>query len=214
MRAVNLLPRETSGRKAGLDRVLLAAVAFTVVVVAVLAGGFVLEKAHAANERQQLAAAQAALAQAQSQQTKNTSPQAQLQVPVVLSQQQPWHVALDAALASRVAWDVLLRQLEYAVPDNVGLTNVTLGSSGSLTGPANGTITIGGNAFSEHDVAVFLATLARIPKLSQVTLVSSTAGTGSNVQTFQITAEMTLPAPPTPPGTATADTTTTTTTGG
>src|SRR5437660_12229985 len=105
MRAVNLLPRATSSRQTGIDRVLVATVALTVVVVAALAGGFLLEKAQASNERQQLAAVQAALAQAQSEQTKNTSPQAQLQIPVVLSQQEPWHVALDSALASRVAWD-------------------------------------------------------------------------------------------------------------
>src|SRR5437016_11863633 len=129
MRAVNLLPRETSSGQFGLDRTLFAAVALTVIVIAALGGGFFLEKGRASTERQRLLAAQAALAQAQSEQTKNTSPQAKLQVPVVLSQQEPWHVALDSALASRVAWDVLLRQLEYAVPDKVSLSNVTIGSS-------------------------------------------------------------------------------------
>src|SRR5690348_15929514 len=113
MRAVNLLPRETSNKKLGIDRALVAGVAFTALVAALLAGSFFLEKAHAATQRQRLAAAQAALAQAQSQQPTTHSPApAHLQIPVVLSQQQPWHVALNAALATRVSWDVLLTQLE------------------------------------------------------------------------------------------------------
>jgi Tfp pilus assembly protein PilN len=211
MRAVNLLPRETSGRQFKIDRALVAAVAFTVVVVAALAGGFALEKAHASTERQRLAAVQAALAKAESQQPTTHSPTAKLQVPVVLSQQQPWHVALAAALASRVAWDTLLSQLEYAVPDRVSLTNVAIGSAGSTAGAASGTVTIGGNAFSTKDVADFLATLARIPHLTQVTLVSSTANPGTSTIIFQISAQLALPAPAGAP--ATGVTTTTTPTG-
>jgi Tfp pilus assembly protein PilN len=212
MRAVNLLPRQTSNKKVGIDRVLVAAVAFTVFVVAALAGGFFLEKAHAATARQRLAAAQAALAQVQSQQPSTHSPApAQLQIPVVLSQQEPWHVALDAALSTRVAWDVLLRQLEYVVPDRVSLTNVTVGGAGASAGATSGTITLGGYAFSSDDLAIFLSTLARVPNVSQVTLVSTTTNAGSKVQTFQITAQMSLPAALTAPP---ATDTTTTTTGG
>jgi Tfp pilus assembly protein PilN len=213
MRAVNLLPRQTSDKKFGTDRAIGAGIAVTMIVAAILAGSFFLEKAHAANERQQLAAAQAALAQVQNQQPSTHSPvPARLQVPVVLSQQQPWHVALDAALATRVSWDVLLRQLEYVVPDRVSITNVTVGGSGASSSAASGTITLGGSAFSSSDLAVFLSTLARVPNLSQVTLVSTTASTGTSVLTFQITAQMALPAALTaPPAT---DTTTTGTTGG
>ncbi len=193
MRAVNLLPRETSVRQVKVDRVVVAAVAFTVIVVAALAGSFVVAKAHASTERQRLQAAQAALAQLESTQPATHSPKAQLQIPVVLSQQQPWHAALDAALSGRVAWDTLLRQLEYAVPDRISLTNVAIGSAGSTTGAASGTITIGGNAYSTQDVADFLATLERIPHLTQVTLVSSTANAGSSTIIFQISAQMALP---------------------
>jgi len=210
MRAVNLLPRETTGGQFAADRTLLGAVAFTLVVIAAVAGGYFIEKAHASTERQHLALVQSALAQAQSRQSKNTSPHAQLQVPVVLSQQEPWHVALDAALSSRVAWDVLLRQLEYAVPDNVSLTTVTIGATGSAGGAASGAISIAGNAFSEGAVAAFLATLARVPKLTQPTLVSTTTNAGSSVTGFQITAQMALPVALTPPTLNTTATTTTT----
>jgi Tfp pilus assembly protein PilN len=80
---------------------------------------------------------------------------------------------------------------------------VTLGSGTS----ASGTITLGGNAFSSNDIANFLATLARVPKVSQVSLASSTSSAGSNVVNFQVTAQLTLPAPVAAPAT---DTTTTT----
>jgi Tfp pilus assembly protein PilN len=128
----------------------------------------------------------------------------------VLSQAQPWHVALDAALATRVSWDVLLEQLEYVVPDKVRITNVTLGSAGAAVSASSGTLTLGGTAFSSQDVAIFLSTLARVPHLSQVTLVSSTANSGTSVMTFQITAQMSLPAALTAPVAPTDATTTTT----
>ena len=192
MRAVNLLPRQTSGSALGFDRALAVAIAITVLVVAAVAGGFFLEKAHAGTARQEAASAQAALDLARSQQPTTTSPTpAQLQVPVVLSQAQPWHLALDSALSTRVAWDVLLAQLEYVVPSSVTLSTVTLGSSSGATG---GTVTLGGTAYSSKDVAVFLAALARVPKVSQVALTSSATETGKKDVTFQITAQMTLPA--------------------
>lgn len=208
MRAVNLLPCETTAKKFVLDRPTIVGVAFTAVVVLALFGGFFLERAHAGTERQQQAAAQSALAQAQSRQTStNSPPRRQLSSPVVLSQQEPWHVALDAALATRVSWDVLLRELEFVVPDRVTLTNVTVGGVGATPGSSSGAITLGGSAYSAQDIALFLSTLERVPKLSQVTLVSSAIDNGSKVDTFQITAQMTVPAPPAAP---TADTTTTT----
>jgi len=157
--------------------------------------------------------AQAALAQAQSQQPTSHFPAPrQLQIPVVLSQQEPWHVALGAALSTRVSWDVLLRQLEYVVPNRVSLTSVTVGGAGASAGAASGTVTLGGYAFTSDDVAVFLATLARVPKVSEVTLVSSTTNSRSTVQTFQITAQMALPAAVTAP--PASEMTTTATPGG
>jgi Tfp pilus assembly protein PilN len=208
VRAVNLLPRETTELD-GSDRVLLVAVAFTVLVLAILAGAFFLQKANASSERQRLAVVQAELAKAQSEQPIMPSrAPAQLQIPVVLSQEQPWHVALSSALSTRVAWDVFLKQLEYVVPDKITITNVTLGSAGAAAGAASGTITIGGNSFSADDLATFLSTLGRVPNVSNVILVNSSANnSGKSVTTFQISAQMALPAPATPP---TTDTTTTT----
>ena len=177
-------------------------------VAAIMAGGFFLEKAQASTERQRLATAQTALVRAQSQQPTAGQPAPKhLETPVVLSQAEPWHVALDSALATRVAWDVLLRQLEYVVPGRVTVTNMTIGGTGSTSGA----ILIGGTAFSSNDIAVLLSTLARVPHVSQVALVNTTAASSeSNLQTFQVTAQMALPAAVTAPPV----TDTTTTTGG
>ena len=191
MRAVNLLPRETRSKKLGWNSELTAGIVFTLLLVVALVGGFVVERSHAASERQRLATAQAALDRANS----HLSEQARLKVPDVLSQAQPWHLALDSALSTRVSWDVLLAQLEYVVPARVGLTTVSFGSAPGATGATTATVSLGGNASSLHDVAVFLSTLAHVPTLSQVTLNSTAANTGgAKVFTFQITAQVILPA--------------------
>jgi Tfp pilus assembly protein PilN len=214
MRAVNLLPHETGPQKLGFDYTILIAMASILVVAAAVAGGFYVEKVQAGNQRDHLAVVQAELAQAQIQDPSTNSPApAQLQAPVVLSQQQPWHVALDAAISSRVAWDVLLQQLEYVVPDKVTLTTVSVGSADATTGTSGGAITIGGNAFSAADIGVFLSTLTRVPNLSQVTLVSSAVNGGTSVIAFQITAQMAVPSAPAATSTDTTATTTTTTGG-
>jgi len=214
MRAVNLLPRETGSKKLGVDRGLAIGIAVTVFIAAILAGGFFLERANAASANQRLADAQAALTAAQTQQpTTHTSGPARLQIPVVLSQQEPWHVALDAAISTRVAWDNVLQQLEYAVPDRITLTSVSLGGAGSTPGGASGAIALSGTSFSSADVAVFLSTLSRLPKVSQVVLVSDQANVGSPVHNFSVTAQLTLPVALTAPP-ATTDTTATTTTSG
>jgi len=195
MRAVNLLPRQAvSTRRLGWNTELTAGIAFTLVIVIALCGGFFVEKSHADSARQQLATAQAALDAANSQPSQATG----LQPPAVLAQAQPWHLAIDTALATRVSWDVLLTQLEYVVPAKVGLSSVTFGSAsdGSTT---TATVALGGTAYSLPDVAVFIANLERLPKLSGVSLVSTAANTGSNVMTFQITAQVSLPTAPAPP---------------
>ncbi len=209
MRAVNLLPRETSSRKFDFNSELAAAIAFTVLIAVAVLGGFFLQRSHADAAQQRLAVAQAALDTASSQPTtKRTT----LQTPDVLSQSQPWHIALDSALSTRVSWDVLLSQLEYVVPDRVVLTSVSFGAAPTATptpGATGATVALGGSAYSLHDIAVFISTLARVPRVSQVSLVSSATNVGSKVMTFQITAQVTLPAVAVAPQSS-ADTTTTT----
>jgi len=213
MRAVNLLPRTTTSRQFAWNTELAAGVGFTLIIIVALIGGFLLERSNASSAKQQLASAQAALARAQRQ---PKAKQAKLQIPEVLSQAQPWHIALDSALSTRVSWDVLLSQLEYVVPAKVVLTNVTFGaaSNGSGTPSAaastSASVQLGGTAYSLHDIGVFLSTLARVPKLTQVTLVNTATDKGTNTTTFQISAQVSLPAA----AVASAGAATTTTTAG
>jgi len=190
MRAVNLLPREKTGRKVAWNGELAASIALTVLIAVAVLGGFLVERSHAGAQRQRLAAAQTALDTATAQ---AAAKQTRLQMPDVLTQVEPWHIALKTALSTRVSWDVLLSQLSYVVPARVILTSVSFGSAGATTTATTATVTLGGNAYTLHDVAVFLSTLARIPTLSKVSLVSSSASIGTNVVTFQITAQVTLP---------------------
>lgn len=200
MRAVNLLPRQAADKKFAVDRALVIGVALTLIVAAAIAGGFFMEKANAATAKQRLVSAQAALRRAEQQQpTKNSPAPARLTIPVVLSQKEPWHVAFDSALATRTLWDELLQKLEYVVPDTVRLTTVTLGSAGGTTaGAPGGSISIGGTAYSQADIANFLSTLARVPDLTQVTLTSTATNVGTNTITFQITAQLIIAGTPVP----------------
>jgi Tfp pilus assembly protein PilN len=203
MRPVNLLPGQNTGKKSGIDRTLAVGLAVTGIVFVALLGGFFIEKANADSAKQALTTIQDSLSRAQSRQPSTHAPApTHLQTPVVLSQEQPWRLALDSALATRVPWDTLLAQLEYVVPPKVTLTNVTFGAAGTT----GGTITLTGSAFSSNDVAEFMSVLARVPKLTAVTLTNTQTSAGSKVVTFEITAQMTLPTPPVSPLAATTTT--------
>ncbi|MDX6480133.1 MAG: hypothetical protein QOG85_643 [Gaiellaceae bacterium] len=216
MRAVNLLPRETSTRTLDVNSELSAAIAFTAVILVAVLGGFFLERSHVTAEKQRLASIQATF---DKETAEANAKHTQLQNPDVLSQEQLWHVALDSALSTRMRWDVLLAQLEYVTPDRIRLTNVTFGSppaatsapgssvTSSLVGQTVATVQISGNAYTLQDIAVYLSTLSRVPKLSQVRLVTSTRTKGSDWGTFQLKAQVILPTAPAPP-VATTDTTT------
>lgn len=219
MRAVNLLPGESSGGNFSLDRLLIGAIALTVIVIAAVGGGYFLEKSHATTAQQQLAQARAELARAQAQAAAHPAT-AKLQVPAVLSQEQPWHLALNTAISTRMPWDVFLAELEYVTPSRVVLTTLSVGSSGSnnsfgdtstfgdTSGAPTTTLTIGGSAFNQHDLAVFMSTLARVPRVSDVSI-TSTGVDDTGIVTFQISAHVSLPVGITPPAPVT-DTTTTT----
>src|SRR3954454_4585038 len=106
MRAVNLLPNQAGNAKFALDRVLVGAIALTVLVIAAVGGRYFVEKANASSAQQRLTSAQDLLARAEARAAAPPAT-AQLQVPAVLQQQGPWHVALNTAMSTRMSWDVL-----------------------------------------------------------------------------------------------------------
>lgn len=102
--------------------------------------------------------------------------------------------ALSSALAGRVAWDGVLRQISQVLPEDVWLASLTttavLAEPGQVAVPAG--VAIVGSTYSQSGVARFLARLSVLPALANVTLESSLstkAGTQQLVQ-FSIRAQV------------------------
>lgn len=196
MRAVNLLLQESrAGRTfaAGrLDPFVAGGAALTAVVAIVIGGGFVIEHSHAASAQRQLDTARAQLAQVTAHRPARTGTPI-VPTPAVAGQIAPWQTAVDTALSTRVAYDIVLAQLGRLVPTNVSLSTVTLGGTtetGAPTAGSAGTLSIGGTAFTEDGVAQLLARLALIPEVTGVTLTSSSADPKTGIVTFLISAQM------------------------
>src|SRR5581483_4037006 len=214
MRAVNLLPRELSGRHARpgrggrrVDPLAAGGAVLTVVVAAALGGGFVMERSHASSAQRRLAAARAELARLQSTQpAKTPGTHGPTLSASVLSQQAPWQTALTSALAGRVAWDGVLSELSRVVPANVTVSTVTLGgSSRSKTAAGGGSLSLAGTAYSEQGVVQLLSRLQLVPGLSQIVLGPTTAAGKSGVVSWSLTATIAAPAaPPSTPVTGAA----------
>ena len=85
--------------------------------------------------------------------------------------------ALSAALAGRVAWDRVLRQVSLVLPEDVWLTKLSASApdagAGGRGGPATSGFTLTGATYSQNGVARFLSRLAVIPDLANVRLQSS-----------------------------------------
>ena len=82
--------------------------------------------------------------------------------------------ALSAALAGRVAWDRVLRQVSLVLPEDVWLTNLSAAAPDATQAAATGSgFTLTGATYSQNGVARFLSRLAVIPDLANVRLQSS-----------------------------------------
>jgi Tfp pilus assembly protein PilN len=105
--------------------------------------------------------------------------------------------ALSTALADRVAWDSVLRQISQVLPQDVWLASLTttapIAEPGTVAEPAG--VELVGSTYSQSGVARFLARLAVVPSLTNVTLQSSfsvTTGSQPLVQ-FSIRAHVKTP---------------------
>jgi Tfp pilus assembly protein PilN len=97
--------------------------------------------------------------------------------------------ALQGALDGRVAWDRVLREISFVVPDDVWLSGLALQAPTPPTVPTvpadgeqapavsastSSDFTMNGKAFSHQGVARLLSRLALVPDLDNVTLGHST----------------------------------------
>jgi Tfp pilus assembly protein PilN len=184
MRAFNLMPgdepREKKGSRAALPQIGVALLG--VLVFAGLAGGYLFTSAGVTSKQSELDDLRAQLAELEVPAKK----------PVVgavgaeaAAEGQARTTALSSALASRIAWDRLLREISLVLPEGVWLKQLSAttpaASAGGASAPgasigltAPNSLAAVGFALDQESVAVTLARFESIPELTVVQLQSST----------------------------------------
>jgi Tfp pilus assembly protein PilN len=198
MRAVNLLPRDTSQASRLPSTPVLVGICAGVLVTAVLGADFMMQSGKVTKEQQALDSLKARVAALPPAPAGPTTAQTEL-----AGEHSARVSALSSALTNRVAWDRVFREFSLVLPDDVWLTTLTAKApvSPSATaasaapagaGGAPTEFTIGGYTYSHDGVARLLSRLQVIPDLQNVTLVSSTLSkVGSqNVVQFEIVADI------------------------
>ena len=193
MRAVNLLPKDHHQKSVGLPSTpVLVGICAGVLVAAGLGTDFMIQSAKVAKEQGKLDGLQARV---------QALPEAPAGPSAGATQLAGAHSArvsaLAAAMANRVAWDRIFRELSLVLPDDVWLTTLTAHSpASSASGTASGGLptqfAITGRTYSHDGVARLLSRLQVIPDLQSVTLVSSTRTevAGQPVVEFNIVADI------------------------
>jgi Tfp pilus assembly protein PilN len=222
MRAVNLLPKDSSQRKSFTreDPAVAIGSALGAVVLIALLGGFMNVHSKVNSEQKKLDAARAEYAQLSlekvaHQPVKSVKTTPIIPVPAITADEQPRLTAVSTALGTRIAWDRILREFSLVLPTDVTLKSLALSTpspAGAAPGaPAAQNLTIAGTTFSHDAVARLLSRLMLIPDLTNVTLASSNAAVDTGIVEFNITAGVKgAPAPPPVVPAAVAPATTTT----
>ena len=190
MRAVNLLPREVSARKRSTGPVTITASAGGVAVAAVSALLFLNASGSVTEKQRELEQVQNELALVpQPVSTEDNT---------ALTAQRDGRVgAVSSALASRVAWDRVLREISLVLPEDVWFTSLASASAapaavveGVPPVAAPRAVTIVGFTYSQEAVARLLTRLAVVPHLADVKLQKSEATevAGRNLYSFTVVA--------------------------
>jgi Tfp pilus assembly protein PilN len=171
MRAVNLLPRDETKRSFAAKRGVVFGGVGGAALATVVLGSMMMSAGGAANSKQEeLDGLRAQIAAIPTVPVIDTSRED------ALAAEKGARVgALSAALAGRVAWDRVLRQVSLVLPEDVWLTNLSAAAPDpTQAGAAAGTgFTLTGATYSQNGVARFLSRLAVIPDLANVRLQSS-----------------------------------------
>jgi Tfp pilus assembly protein PilN len=191
MRAVNLLPRDD--RRAGsrqTNPVAVGGVAALVAMTAILAALFLITSAGVADKQERLDEAQARLA------ATPVPPPAPASASTLEQEKGQRITALSAALAKRMAWDRVLRELSLVLPEDVWLSTLSAKAPAQVAGAPAAGFTITGQTYSHDGVARLLARLAVVPHLSNVQLQHSSQAAsegGRKVVEFSIQAVVKAP---------------------
>jgi Tfp pilus assembly protein PilN len=195
MRAVNLLPRDEGRSRRQVGAVSLTAVLGAVLLTALLGGWFMMASSGVSDKRGELDARKAELAA-----IPPPAPPDTTQSTLVAEKDQRLSL-LGQALAKRVAWDRVLRELSLVIPDDVWLESMNSSGPGDeVAAPApgqaaeapSGGFAITGYTYSHDGVARLLARLGVIPHLENVKLGSSTIDSDGPrpIVKFNITASL------------------------
>ena len=216
MRAVNLLPREEPRRPGPpvtlQEQLLLAA---PLLAAALVFAGFLLSSAKVHSDAAKVRTLQEEL-------SSIPAPKRPVVDQNLVVQHSERVSALAQALSGRVAWDRILREISSVLPEDVWLTSLVVQSPGAsgaaistptsvpsstpsttpttpaASAPSSGglsPLTISGYTYSQEGVARFLARLAVIPELTNVTLQKSAlnAVSGRSVVQFTVQADIRRP---------------------
>lgn len=168
MRSVNLLPRDDEKRGLRITPPVATGVVAGVLVVTVLAAGYLMESAKVTTSRSDLDAARAELAL-----VPPPSPPAPGSEHNLSGEQTARVAALQTAINGRIAWDRVLREVALVLPSDVWLDHLTV-TSPTIAPTGEGGVPTGfditGRAFSHEGVARLLSRLQILPDLSDVTL--------------------------------------------
>lgn len=172
MRAVNLLPRELDQGKKRPSKPVIGGCAGAVLATAILAGGYLHASSSVGHQKSALAQVQAQIAALP---PLAAQPSTVTSLPGERSQRL---AALSTALATRISWDRVLREISLVLPDDVWLTSL------QATAPAPGAVAsttsitgfrMIGYTYSQNAVARLVARINVVPDLQDVTLNSSAA---------------------------------------
>jgi Tfp pilus assembly protein PilN len=210
MRPVNLLPADhRRDRLEAFKTTSTPALVFalgTVVLVAMLVGGFLVESAKVSDKRRTLETLQANLSAASPPQTPSAHSRE------VLQDKDQRVTALNNALIGRVAWDRVFRDLSSVLPGDVWLSRLKATTPGTSapgatasSGSTSATATAGeqgflleGYAYSQEGVARLLARLEVVPDVTNLQLTSTEKTEIANrpVIGFKIAADVRAPEGP------------------
>jgi Tfp pilus assembly protein PilN len=168
MRAVNLLPRDEAKRSFEAKRgVVFGGAAGAALATAALASMMLSAGGSVAGKQDELDALRAQILAVPTVPVVDTS-----EADALAAEKGARVGALSAALAGRIAWDRVLRQVSLVLPEDVWLTKLTAAAP-TETAPIGSGFTLTGATYSQNGVARLLSRLTVVPDLGSVRLQSS-----------------------------------------
>lgn len=187
MRAVNLLPLDARAGRRRPPAAALAVAGAGVLAASLLAVGYVSANGTVDSREQELAGLEQELAA-----TRRATKPKPAETGLSAERDQRF-TALSGAMAERLAWDRVLREVSLVLPEDVWLSNLAAGGGSAATGAAAApdaggqTVTFNGFTYSQEGVARLLTRLGLVPDLGEVKLQSSSVTTVGSQQIYNFT---------------------------